>query len=146
MRSRSDAVTTGADSGPLAPVIGGEGRGEGANASQRIEFKTERNRTSCGALGPLTLTLSPDDGGEGTKRRGRVVAFLAACAAALATWGVLLPWLTRQPAIQSMIDRNESLGINAGAKFYTESESSRHAMTRLESIQRREPQALWATE
>jgi hypothetical protein len=51
--------------------------------------------------------------------------------------------MSRQPAIQAMIDRNESLGINAGAKFYTESESSQHAQTELESIQRRRPDALW---
>jgi hypothetical protein len=69
--------------------------------------------------------------------------FLTTCLIILATWGGLLPWLSRQPAMQAMIDRNESLGINAGAKFYTETESSRHAMTRLESVRRRNPRALW---
>ncbi len=46
---------------PLAPVRGGEGRGEGVNASQ----------------GPLTLTLSPEDGGEGTGGIGPMFSFVS---------------------------------------------------------------------
>jgi hypothetical protein len=77
------------------------------------------------------------------KKKAHLTAFLTACVVALLTWGFLLPWLSRQSSIAAMIDRNESLGINAGAKFYTESESSRHAQLRLESMQRRDPKALW---
>ncbi|MDZ4688035.1 MAG: hypothetical protein SH850_23420 [Planctomycetaceae bacterium] len=67
------------------------------------------------------------------------------CVIALVTWGVLLPWLGRQPSITAVIDRNEALGIDPSAKFYTETESTRHAQTRLESMQRRKPEALWST-
>lgn len=59
------------------------------------------------------------------------------------TWGFLLPKMSRQSTIQAMIARNEALGINAGAKFYTESASSQHAQSRLDSLQRRKPNALW---
>ena len=46
----------------LAPVRRGEGRGEGS--------AVEKRRSTLSG-DPLTLTLSPEDGGEGTRRRGR---------------------------------------------------------------------------
>jgi hypothetical protein len=60
-------------SGPLAPVFGGEGRGEGANASLDAVTRATgvRSRVASKRLRsdrPLTLTLSPEDGGEGTDR------------------------------------------------------------------------------
>jgi hypothetical protein len=55
----------------------------------------------------------------------------------------VLPWLGRQPAVRAHIDRNELQGIDPTAKFYTETDSTRHAVTRLHSLERREPGALW---
>ncbi|HUQ69107.1 MAG TPA: hypothetical protein VM165_06280 [Planctomycetaceae bacterium] len=96
--------------------------------------------------GSITPTLSPENRGEGTKPRARhPAAFLIVCIIALATWGVLLPWLGRQPSIAAMIDRNDTLGIDPSAKFYTETESTQHAQTRLASMQRRHPAALWSS-
>jgi hypothetical protein len=101
------------------------------------------SKSDAVTTGAGSCPLSPEAGARGPEKKRRRRAFLAVCGLALVTWGHLLPWLSCQSAIQTMIDRNEALGINAGAKFYTESESSQHAMTRLESMQRREPQALW---
>ncbi len=54
-------------------------------------------------------------------RLGPGVARLAACLAAAAIlWLALLPQLATLPRIRTMIDRNESLGIDPSAKFYSE--------------------------
>src|SRR5581483_782725 len=59
-------------SGPLSPVCGGEGQGEGVSASSgllRDGVFSGRAGTARHALIPfdsLTLALSPADGGEGT--------------------------------------------------------------------------------
>jgi hypothetical protein len=68
---------------------------------------------------------------------------LALCVFVAATWLVVLPWLGQQPSVRTHIDRNESLGIDPTAKFYTETESTRHALTRVDSLKRRTPRALW---
>jgi hypothetical protein len=46
---------------------------------------------------------------------------LALCIAGIAAaWLVLLPWAAEILPVRSMIERNESLGINPSAKFYSE--------------------------
>lgn len=64
-------------------------------------------------------------------------ARLAACVAVLAiVWLALLPFIGRQPDIEAYIQRNEQLGIDPSAKFYTEIP----AMSELyEQVQRRRP-------
>jgi hypothetical protein len=48
-------------------------------------------------------------------------ARLALCIAGIsAAWLVLLPWAAETPPVRSMIERNELLGINPSAKFYSE--------------------------
>jgi len=53
-------------SSPLAPIFGGEGRGEGASARVTLPTDAVPNGIRGEAPGPLTLALSPKDGGEGT--------------------------------------------------------------------------------
>lgn len=73
----------------------------------------------------------------------RALSFALACVSILIAWGVILPRLSEQPTIFAMIERNRELEIDASAKFYTESESTRHAWTRLTSTLRRYRQAFW---
>jgi hypothetical protein len=48
-------------------------------------------------------------------------ARLAGCIAVVAVvWLAVLPFFGRQPVIESYIRRNERLGIDPSAKFYTE--------------------------
>lgn len=48
-------------------------------------------------------------------------ARLALCIAGVATvWLVLLPWAAETPPVRRTIERNELLGINPSAKFYSE--------------------------
>jgi len=78
------------------------------------------------------------------RSRSNAARLMGLSVALAATWLVVLPWLGRQPAVRAHIERNESQGIDPTAKFYTETESTRHALTRLHSLERREPGALWA--
>ena len=40
-------------------------------------------------------------------------------------WTIFFPWVGQQPNIRRMIERNESLGIDPTAMFYTELENMR---------------------
>lgn len=54
-------------------------------------------------------------------RLGPGVLHLALCTAAAAfLWLVLLPQLSDLPAVRTTIDRNNALGIDPSAKFYSE--------------------------
>uniref|UniRef100_A0A7C2P9M4 DUF1501 domain-containing protein n=1 Tax=Schlesneria paludicola TaxID=360056 RepID=A0A7C2P9M4_9PLAN len=69
-----DQFTASAFSGPLSPAPkerdGVRGRAlPDAGISSVLSAVAEPDRESCEASGPLTLTLSPEDGGEGTKAR-----------------------------------------------------------------------------
>jgi len=44
----------------------------------------------------------------------------AAAATAAVTWLVVLPRVGNQPALRAFIERNETLGVDPTAKFYTE--------------------------
>jgi hypothetical protein len=47
-------------------------------------------------------------------------ALLAAIATAAITWLAVLPLVGEQPVVRATISRNERLGIDPAAKFYTE--------------------------
>jgi len=77
-------------SGPLSPVFGGEGRGEGASAPQSIRSPTEA-RTLLGASeDPLTLTLSPEAGARGPNKEPRSLPLRQIGWFAL--WGAAAGW------------------------------------------------------
>jgi hypothetical protein len=58
---------------------------------------------------------------RGPNRHWRALAHLAACVVVVAiVWLGILPFIGRQPRIRSYISRNERLGIDPSAKFYTE--------------------------
>ena len=61
----------------------------------------------------------------------------AAMAVIAAVWLVVLPLIARQPRIQSYVERNEALGIDPSAKFYTELPLMPEMFDRVESIRRR---------
>lgn len=71
--------------------------------------------------------------------RGALV--LAAVAAGV--WLVLLPAVGNLPAVKAHIARNEALGIDPSAKFYTEVDAVRTARVGLESLGRRDAGVLW---
>lgn len=53
--------------------------------------------------------------------RSRPLARLIGCVTLVAiVWLAVLPFIGRQPGIDSYIRRNEHLGIDPSAKFYTE--------------------------
>ena len=61
----------------------------------------------------------------------------AAVAVIAAVWLGVLPWVARQPGIRSYVERNDALGIDPSAKFYTELPLMPELFDRVESIQRR---------
>ena len=58
-------------------------------------------------------------------------------------WLIILPHLARTPAVRTMIDRNEALGINPSAKFYSELPGLPRVNHRVEAIVAQNPQAFW---
>ncbi|MBA3480802.1 MAG: hypothetical protein H0T51_03210 [Pirellulales bacterium] len=65
-------------------------------------------------------------------------ARLALCIAAIAAgWLLLLPWAARTPSVRGMIERNESLGIDPSAKFYSELPAMPAILDRVTEIRRR---------
>jgi hypothetical protein len=61
----------------------------------------------------------------------------AAIAAIAALWLGVLPLVARQPGIQAYVERNEALGIDPSAKFYTELPLMPEIFDRIQSLQRR---------
>jgi hypothetical protein len=62
---------------------------------------------------------------------------LAICATALAAlWLGVLPLVGKQPGIRAYVERNEALGIDPTAKFYTELPAMPEIFERVESAQR----------
>jgi len=69
---------------------------------------------------------------------------LALCTAALAAcWLVLLPLVGQAPEVRDMIERNESLGIDPSAKFYSELPVIPEVLRRMRVHHRRAPTAFW---
>lgn len=58
-------------------------------------------------------------------------------------WLVVLPQLGRQANVRAMIDRNEALGIDPSAKFYTELPGMDGYLERVESRRRIAGAAFW---
>ena len=64
----------------------------------------------------------------------------------VAGWGVwllLLPRVARWPVVQERIARDEHLGVDPSAKFYTELPAMPRVVDRLEAMERRRPGAFW---
>ncbi len=59
----------------------------------------------------------PGSNSEGRRHR---LQLAAAVGVGALVWLVVLPLVARQPAVRATIDRNEQLGIDPTAKFYTE--------------------------
>jgi hypothetical protein len=72
------------------------------------------------------------------RRWGKLLACVAAAALA---WLWLLPLMASQPAIQRAVQRNERLGIDPSAKFYTELPGMADFYDRTDSARRRHPAA-----
>ena len=77
-----------------------------------------------------------------TKLAGRV--WLAVAVAAISVlWLGALPRLAATARMQDTIERNESLGIDPSAKFYTELPLMPATIDRVDSVRRRDPPAFW---
>ena len=62
---------------------------------------------------------------------------LAACAAAVGVvWLVVLPWAAQTAAVRERIARDEALGVDPSAKFYTELPAMPGIVARVEAIRR----------
>ncbi|HMP06411.1 MAG TPA: hypothetical protein PJ982_08695 [Lacipirellulaceae bacterium] len=71
------------------------------------------------------------------RRRLPGAARLAAClAVAAAAWLAVLPRVGRLPAVRAMIQRNEALGIDPAAKFYTELPAMPRILEQLRDMRR----------
>lgn len=78
-----------------------------------------------------------------TDRRGAVARLAGWVAAGAIVWLAILPWLTGQAGVQRHIERNEALGIDPTAKFYTELPAMPRLIEQLESVRRRHRAAFW---
>lgn len=68
---------------------------------------------------------------------------LAACALLAVVWLRVLPWAARQPALREAIDRNEALGIDPSATYYTEIDAMDTILQRMQSLHRSRSRVLW---
>ncbi len=77
-----------------------------------------------------------------TMARRRDWLRLAACVAAMGVaWLVALPWLARTPAVRERIARDEAMGVNPSAKFYTELPATPRIVARVQEIDFRQASA-----
>jgi hypothetical protein len=71
-------------------------------------------------------------------------AMLASCALAMAAcWLIILPLAAQQPAIHDYIDRNERLGVDPSAKFYSELPAMPTIARRVAKIRNQHGRAFW---
>jgi hypothetical protein len=69
---------------------------------------------------------------------------LMTCAGVIAAvWLVVLPYISQQAGVRTYIERNETLGIDPSAKFYTELPAMPALLDRAESVRRRNRDAFW---
>ena len=69
---------------------------------------------------------------------------LAACLLAVAAcWLLALPMAARTPTVRGMIDRNERLGIDPSAKFYSELPAMPRVRQRMEAVRSGGGEAFW---
>jgi hypothetical protein len=66
-----------------------------------------------------------------------------AVAALAATWLIVLPRLAQQPGVNAYILRNEALGIDPSAKFYTELPAMPGLVDRVDAARRQHASAFW---
>lgn len=76
-------------------------------------------------------------------RLGRWVMLGAVWSVIAATWCALLPAVAGRPAMQMQLQRQESLGIDASAMFYSELPAMEGVNAQMERVRRREPRAFW---
>jgi hypothetical protein len=77
---------------------------------------------------------------------GRLVSGvrLATCVIAFAVcWLLLLPLAAQQPAIHNYIERNERLGVDPSAKFYSELPAMPAIADRVDQIRNQHALAFW---
>jgi hypothetical protein len=60
-----------------------------------------------------------------------------------ACWLILLPLAARMPRIRNDIQRNEALGVDPSAKFYSELPAMPAIMERMKETQRQHSSAFW---
>ena len=69
---------------------------------------------------------------------------LAACLALLAgCWLLALPLAARTPAVRGMVERNQRLGIDPSAKFYSELPGMPRVRQRMEAVRTEGGSAFW---
>jgi len=62
---------------------------------------------------------------------------LAGCVGVIGVlWLVVLPWIARVEAVRARIARNEAMGVNPSAKFYTELPATPEILERVEAARR----------
>jgi hypothetical protein len=70
--------------------------------------------------------------------------WLTACLAAFAVcWLLVLPLVARSSAVSGMIERNERLGIDPSAKFYSELPAMSQLRQRMQAVRADGGEAFW---
>lgn len=75
--------------------------------------------------------------------RSRITSFLVASTVLLVIWLGVLPRLAQTPSLKQYLDRNEELGIDPGAKFYTELPGMRRIIERVQTAHRLHGAEFW---
>ncbi len=74
----------------------------------------------------------------------KIIAFMLVIGGLLAVWGVVLPSLTRQPAVAARIIELEMKGIDPSAMYYTDLEIAEEISYRVENAVSENPDLLWS--
>jgi hypothetical protein len=78
-----------------------------------------------------------------SKARG-YLALATTALVAIAVWGVILPRLARLPAVVAWTLRNNALGIDPSAKFYTEHEAYPAYVQRVRQVRQAHANEFWS--
>jgi hypothetical protein len=97
--------------------------------------------TNDNAQGEPSEPGRPGPGAFRPPRRRGAAALIACTAAAAVVWLALLPQLAELPRVRAMIARNESLGIDPSAKFYSELPAMPRLVDQVRSARRRGAQS-----
>ncbi|SFH99710.1 hypothetical protein [Planctomicrobium piriforme] len=73
----------------------------------------------------------------------RIASFAAAVAAVATVWLVVLPAAGNRADVRGLIERNERLGIDPSAKFYTELPGMQGFLDNIDSALRRHGESFW---
>ncbi len=96
---------------------------------QELNLVSNSAGHSVPAASELTRSSTP----AGNDVPARWLRLGLAIVAVVLVWLVVLPSLGQNPAVRSMIDRNEAAGIDAGAVFYSEHPNARIWQREVES-------------